>query len=121
MLYRRHDSQVSRDLAALESQWEQTLRKFEALAPNEFQQVACQARSNMDRYFASLAYEECSYTRGLQFLKKGWIESPGHFLVKPRNWLTLAACTSGFLLPSAIHQRLERLAGLNRKVPVRPN
>ena len=121
MFYRRHDSQVSRDLTALERQWEQTLRKFAALAPNEFQQVAGQARSNMDRYFASLAYEEYGYLRALQFLKKGWSESPGHFLARPRNWLTLGACASGLLFPAVIHRRLERLAGLKRKVPVGSN
>ena len=121
MFYRRHDAQVSRDLAALQHQWEQTLQKFEALAPEDFQAVASQARSNMDRYFASLAYEEYGYARALDFLKKGWGESPGHFVAKPRNWLTLAACTSGLLFPSAIHRKLERLAGLKRKVPVRSN
>ena len=121
MLYRRHDLQVSRDLAALDRQWDQVLRKFESLAPEEFRLVSKRARSNMDRYFASLAYEEYDYARALQFLKKGWRESPGYFLRKPRNWLTLGASTSGLLFPSAIHRKMERLAGLKRKVPVRSN
>jgi glycosyltransferase involved in cell wall biosynthesis len=116
MLYRRHDVQISRDLTALEREWEQALRKFEALVPEKFRQVAGQARSNMDRYFACLAYEECSYVRSLKFLEKGWRQSPGHFLAEPRNWLTLAACASALLFPSPIHRRLEHLAGLNREV-----
>ncbi|HSR06326.1 MAG TPA: glycosyltransferase [Bryobacteraceae bacterium] len=121
MLYRRHDSQVSRDLTALERQWDQALCKFQALAPDAFRRVSSQARSNMDRYFASLAYEDYNYARALQFLRKGWRESPAHFLAKPRNWLTLGACTSGILFPAAMHQKLERLAGLKRKGPVRLN
>lgn len=116
MLYRRHDIQISRDLTSLEREWEQTLRKFEALVPNEFRQLAGQARSNMDRYFACLAYEARSYGRALKFLEKGWRHSPGHFVIEPKNWLTLAACASGLLFPSPIHRRLEHFAGLNREV-----
>ncbi len=116
MLYRRHEAQVTRNLGVLECEWEQTLRKFETLAPNEFREVSGQARSNMDRYFASLAYEERSYGRALKFLERGCIESPGHFLAEPRNWLTFGACASGLLFPSSIHRRLERIAGLNREI-----
>jgi glycosyltransferase involved in cell wall biosynthesis len=114
MLYRRHDVQITRDLTALEGEWEQTLRKFEALVPNEFRQLAGEARSNMDRYFAFLAYEARSYGRALKFLKRGWRRSPGRFIAEPRNWLALAACASGFLFPADLHRKLEHLAGLNR-------
>ncbi len=111
MLYRRHDAQITRDLASMEREWEQTLLKFEALAPDEFRAVAGLARSNMHRYFARLAYEQSNYRRALGFLEKGWRDSPGRFPFDPRNSLTMAACASALLLPSALHRRLERLAG----------
>lgn len=85
MFYRRHETQISRDLTTLEREWEQALRKFEALAPNEFQRVGGHARSNMDRYFASLAYEECGYARALQYLKKGCRQSLAIFLPSPET------------------------------------
>jgi glycosyltransferase involved in cell wall biosynthesis len=115
MLYRRHDAQITRDLASIEREWEQTLLKFEALAPNEFRSAADLARSNMDRYFARLAYEQSNYSGALKLLEEGWRNSPGHFLIDSRNWLTMAACASGLLLPSPLHRKLERLAGLNRE------
>jgi glycosyltransferase involved in cell wall biosynthesis len=116
MLYRRHSLQITRDLTSLELEWERTLRKYEGLALDDFQQLARRANSNMNRYFAALSYEERSYRRALEFLKKGWRDSASHFLIDRRNWLTLSACLSGLLLPVSIHQRLERLAGLHREV-----
>jgi hypothetical protein len=115
MLYRRHDVQISRDLTELEREWEEVLRKFERLAPADFRQVGGRARSNMDRYFAYLAYEAGSYRRALNRLKRGWRASPTRFLVDSRNWLTFTACMSGLLLPPDIHRRLEHLAGLHRE------
>ena len=115
MLYRRHNVQISRDLTSLEREWEQALLKFETLAPDDFRSAAGRGRSNMDRYLACLAYEERDYGRALNLLGKGFRSSPGHFLKEPKNWLTLAACASGLLLPSLLHRRLEHLAGLNRE------
>ncbi|HEY1342888.1 MAG TPA: glycosyltransferase, partial [Bryobacteraceae bacterium] len=61
MFYRRHASQISRDLPGFEAEWERALAKFERLAPEEFRRGSPQGRSNMCRYFAYLAYEEGSY------------------------------------------------------------
>jgi glycosyltransferase involved in cell wall biosynthesis len=115
MLYRRHDTQISRDLSALEREWEQVLQKFKHLVANELWQAARLSRSNMDRYFARLAYEARNYRRALHYLRKGWLQSPRHFLADSRNWVTLAACSSGLLLPAQLHRGLEHLCGLSRE------
>jgi glycosyltransferase involved in cell wall biosynthesis len=114
MFYRRHSGQISSDLNSLEHEWEQVLLKFKRLAPADFREYADRARSNMDRYFASLAYEQRSYRRARKFLRNGYRHSPTHFFTDRRNWLTLAASVSGALLPARIHRRLERIAGLKR-------
>jgi hypothetical protein len=114
MFYRRHKVQITRDIQCLENEWEQACRKWERLAPLDTATAGTLGRSNMNRFFAALAYEEGSYRQGLTFLRNGFFCSPGCFLVDSRNWLTGAACVCGLILPRKWHRSLERLAGLER-------
>ena len=90
------------------------MEKLRSIAPEETAQVERKASSNMNRYFARIAYEGAEYAKGLQLLREGFAIYPMHFLGDVRNWLTAAACASGLLLPRGLHRRLERLAGLRR-------
>jgi glycosyltransferase involved in cell wall biosynthesis len=115
MFYRRHLVQITRDIQSLESEWDQAFRKWQRLAPADVAAAGNRARSNMNRFFAYLAYEEGSYRRGLTFLRNGFLYSPGWFLADSRNWLAAAACLSGMILPQRLCRKLERLAGLQRE------
>ncbi len=114
MLYRRHDAQMSRDFLALEGEWERVVAKMRRLLPEEVAPVERFARSNMNRFFARLAYESYDYRRAMGYVGRGFSCAPARFLADSRNWLTGAACLSGLLLPAALHRSLERLAGLQR-------
>jgi glycosyltransferase involved in cell wall biosynthesis len=114
MRYRRHGAQMSRDIGALEQEWEQVIGRMVQLAPLQAAPVVGRARQNIHRYFARLAYEQRYYSQALRSVAKGFSSAPAAFLVDPRNWITAAACLSAVLLPEAVLIRLERLAGLQR-------
>lgn len=117
MRYRRHASQISRDIAALEREWAGLLAKLRALAPADVTAVEHLANANMYRYFARLCYEARRYEDGLRYLRRGYGEAPHAFRGDRRNWLTLGACLAGWLLPSPLLGALERLAGVRRSGP----
>ncbi len=112
MQYRRHKTQISRDVPALEREWEWMLEKLRVLAPREAGRAANRGCSNMNRYFARLAYGERNYGRGLGFLARACRQTPAHFVCDSRNWLTGAACLSGLIVPARLQRKLERIAGL---------
>jgi len=114
MRYRRRAGQISSDVDSLKREWLQALEKLRDLVPDQVQQVERIARSNMNRYFARLAYGSSGYASGLRHLREGFQDAPVPFLADSRNWLTGAACLTGLLLPPRLHQGLERLAGLRR-------
>lgn len=114
MYYRRHGAQITRNFATLEQEWEAVVAKLRRLAPGPVTAAEGKARSNVRRYYARLAYESRCYRQALGYVTKGFQAAPGAFLADRRNWLTLAACLSGALLPAPVHGRLERLAGLRR-------
>jgi glycosyltransferase involved in cell wall biosynthesis len=112
MLYRRHEGQISRDLDGMQREWQRVLEKMRHLAPQDVAAVERRASSNMNRYFARIAYESAQYDRGLHLLRNGFVTSPVHFLTDSRNWLTATACLCGLLLPARLHHNLERWAGV---------
>ena len=115
MFYRRHSTQITRNLEKLREEWDRVVEKMRTLAPREVAGVEHRARCNINRYFARLAYEGAAHRKALALLREGFRHAPAAFVRDPRNWLTLAACGSGFLLPAGLHARLERLAGLHRR------
>ncbi len=115
MRYRRHSGQLSREMEALKLEWAQVLEKLRGLAPLAVAGVEKRACSNMNRYFARLAFEGAEYRKGLEFLSDGFQQAPATFVADRRNWLTGAACLSGLLTPAGLHRRLERLGGLRRE------
>lgn len=114
MFYRRHPSQITRDLVPMETEWRQTMLKLESRAPEVFRRIAPQSQSNMQRYFAYLAYEQGDYRQAIRRLRRALTSSPTHAIMDLRNWRTLAASTSGMILPRTLQRSLERLAGLKR-------
>jgi glycosyltransferase involved in cell wall biosynthesis len=114
MFYRRHGSQITRDIQGMQQEWKQVVAKLHHLAPVRVEPMQAEATSNMQRYFARLAYEGLNYSQGLAFLASAFRTQPGGFLTDRRNWLTAAACIAGLSLPRSIHQRLEKIAGLCR-------
>ncbi len=115
MFYRRHSSQITRHLDELRKEWDRLIEKMRGLAPREVAAVESRARCNINRYFARLAYEGAAYRKALALTGEGFRNAPAAFVGDPRNWLTLAACLSGFLLPAKLHATLERMAGLHRR------
>lgn len=114
MLYRRHGRQITHDFTALGLEWERVVTKMAKIEPKAVASVEGHARSNASRFFARLAYEDGNYGKATQYVAKGFTCSPLHFLADPRNWSTCIACGAGLVLPSQLHSRLERLAGLRR-------
>jgi glycosyltransferase involved in cell wall biosynthesis len=115
--YRRHAGQMTRDIAGIEREWIKVLGKLRALAPEDVAAVERLASANMCRYFARLCYEARRYEDGLRYLRRGYGEAPHAFWGDRRNWLTLGACTAGWLLPLPLLGALERLAGVRRSGP----
>jgi glycosyltransferase involved in cell wall biosynthesis len=114
-LYRRHPGQMSRDWRQMHSEWNAMLEKCRKSAPEDTHAAERRARSNINRYFAYLAYEGAEFTRAFGFVGQSLRADPSAFLADPRNWKTVAACLSGAILPASIHRRLEQLAGVHRK------
>ncbi len=116
-LYRRHSGQMSRDWRAMHREWEALVRKMRGLAPQETAQVEALARSNVQRYYACLAYEEGLYSEAASLIRGSFRAHPRAFLLDWRNWRVVAACCSGALLPRALHRGLEGLAGVRAQDP----
>jgi hypothetical protein len=113
-LYRRHPGQMSRDWRAMHDEWNAVFEKCRAMAPAEAAAVEARARSNINRYFAYLAYEAAAFKEARQFVRQALKHDPRAFLRDVRNWRIVAACSAEATLPAALHRRLERLAGINR-------
>jgi glycosyltransferase involved in cell wall biosynthesis len=114
-LYRRHAGQMSRDWRAMQADWNSLIDKWRRLAPDLTAAVESRARSNTNRYFAFLAYEQCEFSVALCFVWEALRRAPLAFLADVRNWKATAACLSSVLLPSTIHRGLEQLAGIQRQ------
>jgi glycosyltransferase involved in cell wall biosynthesis len=112
MFYRRHKRQMTGDIRSLQEQWERVIAKMIRRAPEQAAPRLQRARSNNYRYYGRLAYEAGDFTVCLDFLRKGSVSAPWYFLTDSRNWITLAACLCGLLLPRRAHRALERMAGL---------
>lgn len=113
-LYRRHPGQMSRDWRAMHREWNTVFEKCRRLAPAETAAVESRARSNINRYFAYLAYEEAEFQAARGFVRQALRCDPRAFIGDGRNWKIAAACWSEALLPSNIHRRLEQLARIHR-------
>jgi glycosyltransferase involved in cell wall biosynthesis len=107
--YRRHGSQMSRNLSALEAEWERLLSKIAALSPDRFAECEVEARQNMKRYFAYLAYETGAPAHGLRLLTSAMRRAPLHWIRDRRNWLVAAACLARTILPEQTCRRLGNL------------
>ncbi len=114
-LYRRHSNQMSRDWCQMHREWNAMLEKFRKSEPKATGAAERLARSNINRYFAYLAYEGAEFVQALGFVRQSLRAHPRAFLTDPRNWKVVAACLSGVILPGSIHRRLEEFAGVHRK------
>ena len=113
-LYRRHAGQMSRDWRAMHSEWNTVVEKCRTFAPAETVAAESRARGNINRYFAYLAYENGEFREARRFVREAARHDPRSFLTDSRNWKITAASVAETLLPSAVHRRLERIAGIRR-------
>lgn len=113
-LYRRHTGQQSRDWQAMKQERGQLLEKLRLLAPELVSLVMARSVSNMHRYWAFLAYEQCRFPEACHLLWQGFLCTPSGFVMEVRNWKLGAACLAGWVLPNRLHRSLERLAGFRR-------
>ncbi len=114
MQYRRHGQQVTRNVGAMQAEWLQVLKRMRELAPADVASVEAHANANMSRYFSRLHYEARDYAAGLREIGRSIAMAPARWLTDSRNWLTLAACTAGLVLPRSAVRVAERMAGLRR-------
>jgi hypothetical protein len=110
--YRRHASQMSRQLSAIEAEWERLLSKMSALSPDRFAGCEVDARRNMNRYFAYLAYETGVPVHGLRLLASELRGAPATWIRDRRNWLVAAACLAGAILPE---KAIRRFIAISRR------
>jgi glycosyltransferase involved in cell wall biosynthesis len=114
-LYRRHSNQMSRDWRQMDREWNALLEKCRKSAPEDTRAAERRARSNINRYFAYLAYESAEFAEAFRFVRQSLRSDPRAFITDPRNWKVVAACLSGVCLPGTIHRRLEEFAGIHHK------
>jgi hypothetical protein len=116
--YRRRAGQLTGDLHRLEEAWQQLFEKYSHLAPEEIRESADKAHQARCRYYASLAYDDKQYTEAFCFLRNSLGYAPWNALVNARTWVLIAACLSGSLLPSTVHESLKhRVAWWRRRFP----
>jgi len=113
-LYRRHDSQRTRDWRRMLQGWNQVLASIRQRAPEATVQVERMASSNMLRYYASLAYEGGQFGDAIELVKRAFALSPAAFLRDTRNWKMSAAAIAGVILPKRALFAIERWAGFVR-------
>jgi len=113
-LYRRHAGQMSRDWRAMHGEWNAVIEKCRTFAPAETAAAEARARGNINRYFAYLAYENGEFREARRFVREAARHDPRSFVTDRRNWRITAASVAEALLPSAVHRRLERMAGIRR-------
>lgn len=109
-LYRRHGGQMSRDWRPIEQDWERILASLRLAAPVEMARVEAKARSNMQRYFAFLAYEARDIRSCAALLGTSLRKAPGLFLSEVRNTELLLACMARAVLPTVVVDSAEEAA-----------
>ncbi len=107
--YRRHASQMSKQLPAIEAEWERLLLKIAALSPDRFAECEMESRRNMNRYFAYLSYEIGEPIHGIRLLASELQRAPVLWIRDRRNWLVAAACLAGTILPEQTVRRLQMM------------
>jgi hypothetical protein len=111
-LYRRRSGQLSRNYAAMATEWERILDKFCALARGMGATERRRATSNIDRYFSYLAYEGGDAPEALRWLRRAARQSLLGFATDIRNWKLGAAVLAALMLPKGLHRTIQRKAGL---------
>jgi glycosyltransferase involved in cell wall biosynthesis len=117
-LYRRHHGQRTRDWRLMQQGWNQMLDSVRRRAPEQTAAMEGRARSNMQRYFAALAYESGDFGDARQLIERSFALSPGIFLSDIRNWKLTAAVAAGLTLPKRALLAVERVAGFDRSVDI---
>jgi hypothetical protein len=113
-LYRRHQTQRTRDWRLMREGWNQVLDSVRRFAPRETAAVEPLASSNKHRHFAALAYESEDYPAARRLIGRSFALSPMAFLRDARNWKVSAAVLAGFALPTRLLYAVEKLAGFDR-------
>jgi len=113
-LYRRHPGQHTRDWRPVREGWDQVVESIRHRAPEETAAVAELASSNMNRYFASIAYENGHFREVRSIAGRSLFSNPGLFLQDFRNWEMGAACLATLLLPRRALFTLEERLGFYR-------
>jgi len=109
--YRRHPGQLSADPGEMEEEWERVLAGLGSGGGADSAAFAL-ARSNMQRYFAFLAYEQGQFGAGVKHMHSAFRYAPSAALGDLRNYLVAAGCLGGLLLPHEVRRWAERLAGV---------
>ena len=109
--YRRHPGQLSTDLGKMQEEWERVLAELGSRCGADPAALAL-ARSNMQRYFAFLAYEQGRFGAGARHMHSAFRHAPGAAFCDFRNYLVAAGCLGGLMLPPGVRRLAERMAGV---------
>ncbi len=105
--YRRHPTQMSRHWHDAVPEWQKLLGRILSYQPLTSKETLVIGSSNMQRYFAWLAYQEEAYRQACLFVAGAFRISPLRAAADRRNWLLGGASLAGLLLPSRFHRWLE--------------
>lgn len=105
-LYRRRRGQISRQIVPMEKAADQLIQKFRALAPEAVGAAEKEMRSNMNRFWAFIRWEEEDFRGAAAYMKRAFLYAPLFFLRDRRNLALSLAITAGRFLPLTWYRRL---------------
>ena len=119
--YRRRKGQLTEDWPRMNEAWMQLFEKLYPLVPEEFHKSVMRAHQTRYRYYASLAYGKKRYGEAIGLLQTSIRHAPWKAIWDIRMWFLTAACLSGILLPSKVHQSLRKGIAWSRRSLQRRN
>lgn len=88
-------------------EWQRVMGRVKGYRPEIAACVLATGNSNMQRYFAWLAYEEKYYWRAVKFISSAIRANPLQAIQDRRNWILCSAAMMGAVTPSSVHKNLE--------------
>lgn len=113
--YRRRPRQVSSNVPVMQEGLSAVIGRAASIAPEDVVSTETERAVKSNCYHAYLSYEAGEFGDGFRFLWLGLRASPSRFLGGLKNWLFVAACLSGMVLPSGWHEGLDRWVRMRRR------
>jgi glycosyltransferase involved in cell wall biosynthesis len=109
-LYRLRAGQITKDWRRMEQSVLALIQKMRRLAPAQVESVEANARANLYRYLAYIAYEKGEYSESGSLLRTSLCHGIRDLIRDRRTWLLSGALMTRAILPANLHHRLDRFA-----------